>query len=143
MCATKTIRSRLPARFLYLETVSRIWISTIESSSAIRTGRWMYRRRYVHSCRLMTFPAKRSFRSARMRDTELAQQFVIHMKTVGGGYAMFGLGVLVSYFLIFPLTFRFLGTYQVSGEVDNLITLGSYISTLVMMCLMMGIVSRY
>lgn len=62
------------------------------------------------------------------------------MRMVGSGYAMFGLGVLVSYFLIFPLTFRFLGTYQVSSEVDNLITLDSYISTLVMMCLAMGIV---
>lgn len=62
------------------------------------------------------------------------------MRMIGGGYAMFGLGVLVSYFLIFPLTFRFLGTYQVSGNVDNLITLDSYISTLVMMCLAMGIV---
>lgn len=62
------------------------------------------------------------------------------MRMVGGGYAMFGLGVLVSYFLIFPLTFRFLGTYQERGEVDNLITLDSYISTLVMMCLAMGIV---
>lgn len=61
-------------------------------------------------------------------------------RIVGGGYAMFGLGVLISYFLIFPLTFRFLGTYQVNGEVDNLITLDSYISTLVMMCLAMGIV---
>ena len=49
-------------------------------------------------------------------------------------------GGLVSYFLIFPPTFCFLGTYQVSGEVDNLITLDSYISTLVMMCLAMGIV---
>ena len=29
-------------------------------------------------------------------------------RIVGGGYAMFSLGVLVSYFLIFPLTFRFL-----------------------------------
>ena len=59
---------------------------------------------------------------------------------VGGGYAMFIVGVLVSYFLIFPLTFRFLGTYQVSGEVANLITLDSYISMLVLMCLSMGIV---
>ena len=49
-------------------------------------------------------------------------------------------GELVSYFLIFPPTFCILGTYQVSGEVDNLITLDSYISTLVMMCLAMGIV---
>ena len=45
-----------------------------------------------------------------------------------------------SYFLIFPLTFRFLGTYQVSGEVENMIVLQSYISTLVLMCLTMGIV---
>jgi len=62
------------------------------------------------------------------------------VRMVGGGYAMFSLGVLTSYFLIFPLTFRFLGTYQVSGEVDNLIALDSYISTLVMMCLAMGII---
>lgn len=61
-------------------------------------------------------------------------------RIVGGGYAMFALGVIACYFLIFPLTFRFLGTYQVSGDVDNLITLDSYISTLVMMCLAMGIV---
>lgn len=62
------------------------------------------------------------------------------VRVVGGGYAMFVVGVLVSYFLIFPLTFRFLGTYQVSWEVANLITLDSYISTLVLMCLSMGIV---
>ena len=62
------------------------------------------------------------------------------VRVVGGGYAMFALGVAVSYFLIFPLTFRFLGTYQVSGEVENMIVLQSYISTLVLMCLTMGIV---
>ena len=53
---------------------------------------------------------------------------------------MFLMGVAVSYFLIFPLTFRFLGTYQGSGEVENKIVLQSYISTLVLMCLTMGIV---
>lgn len=62
------------------------------------------------------------------------------VRVVGGGYFMFVIGVLVSYFLVFPLTFRFLGTYQVSSEVTNLITLDSYISTLVLMCLSMGIV---
>lgn len=62
------------------------------------------------------------------------------VRVVGGGYSMFVVGVLASYFLIFPLTFRFLGTYQVSGDVANLITLDSYISTLVLMCLSMGIV---
>lgn len=62
------------------------------------------------------------------------------LKVVGGGYVMFMVGVLLSYFLIFPLTFRFLGTYQVSGEVTNMISLQSYVSTLTMMCLAMGIV---
>lgn len=62
------------------------------------------------------------------------------MRVVGGSYAMFALGVAISYFLIFPLTFRFLGTYQVSGEVENLISLQSYISTLMTMSLVMGLV---
>lgn len=62
------------------------------------------------------------------------------IQVVGGGYVMFTLGVAVSYFLIFPLTFRFLGTYQVSGEVENMIALQSYISTLMTMSLAMGIV---
>lgn len=62
------------------------------------------------------------------------------VRVVGGGYAMFALGVAVSYFLIFPLTFRFLGTYQVSGEVENMIALQSYISTLMTMSLAMGLV---
>lgn len=53
---------------------------------------------------------------------------------------MFILGVLLSYFLIFPLTFRFLGTYQVSNDVANMITLQSYMGTLLMMCILMGIV---
>ncbi|WP_075559416.1 twin-arginine translocase subunit TatC [Parabacteroides timonensis] len=62
------------------------------------------------------------------------------VRVVGGGYAMFMLGVLISYFLIFPLTFRFLGTYQVSGEVENMISLQSYISTLMTMSLAIGLV---
>ncbi len=60
-------------------------------------------------------------------------------RLVTGGYAMFMLGMLLNYFLIFPFTFRFLGTYQVSQEVDNMITLESYMDTLLMLSLMMGI----
>ena len=59
---------------------------------------------------------------------------------VGSGYAMFLMGMALCYLLIFPLTFRFLGTYQVSEEVTNMISLESYISTLTGMSLMMGIV---
>lgn len=62
------------------------------------------------------------------------------VRVVGWGYVMFMIGVAVSYFLIFPLTFRFLGTYQVDAEVANMITLGSYISTLMVMSLAMGLV---
>ena len=61
-------------------------------------------------------------------------------RVVGSGYMMFMLGVALSYFLIFPLTFRFLGTYQVSDDVENMISLQSYMDTLMMMNLMMGIV---
>lgn len=61
-------------------------------------------------------------------------------RVIGWGYLLFIMGVLLNYFLIFPLTFRFLATYQVSMEVENTITLSSYMDTLMMMSLMMGIV---
>lgn len=66
------------------------------------------------------------------------RKYVVRM--VGGGYMMFMAGVAFSYFLIFPLTFHYLGTYQVSDEVENMIALQSYISTLMTMSLTMGIV---
>lgn len=61
-------------------------------------------------------------------------------RVVVSGYAMFVAGVLASYFVLFPLTFRFLGTYQVSPDVENMITLQSYMGTFLMMNLAMGIV---
>lgn len=109
-------------------------------------------------------------------NTELAQQFLIHMKVavafgflaaspyivyliysyispalytnekhyslivVVGGYVMFFIGVLLNYFLIFPLTFRFLGTYQVSDTVENLISLESYVSMFITLSMMIGVV---
>ena len=59
---------------------------------------------------------------------------------VGSGYVMFMLGTLLNYFLIFPLTVKFLGTYQVSEDVANMLTLQSYMDTLIMMSLVMGII---
>lgn len=58
---------------------------------------------------------------------------------VFGGYVLFAVGVLLAYFVVFPLTFRFLGTYQVSTEVENMISLESYISTMLTLCMLMGI----
>ena len=53
---------------------------------------------------------------------------------------MFILGTLLNYFIIFPLTVKFLGTYQVSDDVANMLTIQSYMDTLIMMTLVMGIV---
>ena len=55
-------------------------------------------------------------------------------------YALFILGVLMSYFVLFPISFRFLGTYSVSAKVVSNITLDSYVSTFVSLTLVMGLV---
>ena len=55
-------------------------------------------------------------------------------------YLLFIIGVLMSYFILFPISFRFLGTYQVSGMVTPNITLKSYISTFTTLTLVMGLV---
>ncbi len=59
---------------------------------------------------------------------------------VGAAYLMFILGTLINYFIVFPLTVRFLGTYQVSADVANMLTLQSYVDTLLGMSLVMGVV---
>lgn len=61
------------------------------------------------------------------------------LNVVWSSYVMFLLGVAVNYFLIFPLTFRFLGTYQVASDVTNLISLDSYMSTLIILSLWLGV----
>lgn len=55
-------------------------------------------------------------------------------------YALFIIGVLMSYFILFPISFRFLGTYSVAEQVRSTITLDSYISTFVTLTLVMGVV---
>ena len=55
------------------------------------------------------------------------------------GTLLFLLGVLMNYFVIFPFAFRFLNNYQVYAEVHNQISLSSYISNLLMLSLLMGI----
>ena len=55
-------------------------------------------------------------------------------------FLQFFVGLALSYFLIFPLTFNFLGNYQVSPDVVNQISLNSYISTFNGLMLSMGLV---
>lgn len=52
---------------------------------------------------------------------------------------LFYLGATVSYFIIFPFTLRFLGTYQVSDIVVNQISIQSYLNTLALLVLFMGL----
>lgn len=59
---------------------------------------------------------------------------------VTAAYLMFLIGVAVNYLFVFPLTLRFLGTYQVSEEVRNMLTLQSYMDTLLLMSLVFGII---
>ena len=61
-------------------------------------------------------------------------------RAFGFAAILFFIGVLVGYFFVFPLTVRFLGTYQVSDMVTNQISLGSYISMFTWLILIMGIV---
>ncbi|MBP9994545.1 MAG: twin-arginine translocase subunit TatC [bacterium] len=53
---------------------------------------------------------------------------------------LFFLGVATAYYIIFPLTLNFLGTYQVSATVGNQISLNSYISTFLTLVFLLGIV---
>ncbi len=54
-------------------------------------------------------------------------------------FITFSIGLLVSYFVIFPFSFRFLANYQVSSSVHNMISLSSYTGTLITLSLLMGL----
>lgn len=59
---------------------------------------------------------------------------------VSSAYFMFMVGTIANYFVIFPFTVHFLGTYHVSDVVTNMLSLQSYTDTLIAMNLMMGVV---
>ena len=56
------------------------------------------------------------------------------------GCMMFFLGVAVGYFVVFPVTLRFLADYHVSQLVPNQISLDSYMDTFLMLIFVMGLV---
>lgn len=55
------------------------------------------------------------------------------------GTVMFFIGVLVGYFMVYPLTLRFLSTYELSAEIENRISLNSYIDNFMVLVLCMGL----
>jgi len=52
---------------------------------------------------------------------------------------LFTIGILFAYYIISPLSVHFLGNYQVSEQVDNIVNLGSYIGTVSSIILASGI----
>lgn len=56
------------------------------------------------------------------------------------GNIMFFIGVAVGYFLVFPLTLRFLADYQLSADIPNTITIDSYMDNFLLLTLLMGTV---
>lgn len=56
------------------------------------------------------------------------------------GTVMFYLGCLVGYSLVFPLTLRFLASYQLSADIPNQLSLDSYMDSFFMLTFMMGVV---
>ncbi len=60
------------------------------------------------------------------------------LKVLIPAFFLFLTGILLNYYVIFPLSFRFLATYQVSETVINMISLSSYISSFTMLSLLLG-----
>ena len=56
------------------------------------------------------------------------------------GCLMFYVGVMVGYFVVFPVTLRFLADYHVSQMVPNQISLDSYMDTFLMLIFVMGLI---
>lgn len=55
-------------------------------------------------------------------------------------YVLFIIGVLMTYYILFPISFRFLGTYSIADRIHSSITLDSYITTFTSLTLVMGVV---
>lgn len=59
---------------------------------------------------------------------------------VFSGSILFILGILFGYYFVSPLSVQFLGNYTVSDQIQNQITLGSFISTVTTVTLVCGLV---
>lgn len=55
-------------------------------------------------------------------------------------YLLFFAGLILSYFVAFPLSFYFLGTYSISPEIESQINISSYVESFTMLSLGMGLV---
>ena len=56
------------------------------------------------------------------------------------GNVMFFIGLAVGYFVVFPITLRFLADYQLSALIPNQVSLDSYMNTFLSMIFILGVV---
>jgi sec-independent protein translocase protein TatC len=56
------------------------------------------------------------------------------------GTVMFFVGCAVGYFLVFPMTLRFLATYQISEAINEQVSLDSYMDNFLMLIFVMGVI---
>ena len=56
------------------------------------------------------------------------------------GTVMFFIGCIIGYSIVFPMTLRFLATYQLSPTIVNEISLDSYMDNFIMLIFIMGLV---
>jgi sec-independent protein translocase protein TatC len=62
------------------------------------------------------------------------------VKIVLAIYGLFFIGVLLSYYIIFPVSFNFLGTYQIDEGIENQINISSYFSSFASLTFLLGLV---
>lgn len=60
-------------------------------------------------------------------------------KIIFFSFIAFFSGILINYFVIFPFSLRFLANYQVANQVENMISITSYMDTLMSLSVLMGI----
>jgi sec-independent protein translocase protein TatC len=56
------------------------------------------------------------------------------------GTVMFFVGCAVGYFMVFPMTLRFLATYQISEAIKEQVSLDSYMDNFLMLIFIMGVI---
>lgn len=60
-------------------------------------------------------------------------------KALSVGTVMFFIGVLMGYFMVYPLALRFLTNHSLSSQIENMLSLNSYIENFMMLVLCMGL----
>lgn len=98
----------------------------------ISTSFWLA---VIATCPYLLFEVWRFIRPALYEHEQRNTRWVFLFGTV-----MFFVGCLIGYSIVFPMTLRFLYSYELSSLINNQLSLDSYMDTFLMMILVMGLV---